>query len=172
MKIFVINGYPGAGKNLFTSLCNQHANVFVQDIITSDPVKRAFQELGWKGEKTPEIRDGMALMMEVTNKLFDTSFNYVNRELNKLTLKNQRDDSIWAFIHCREPENIKRYVDAYDAKTVYIARASQRPGPEIVNKSDKNVAYYKYDYIIDNNYGIPELQEEVKKFVYKIWEDK
>lgn len=159
MKVFVINGYPGAGKDTFVNYCKDFYPQTI-NIITSQPVQNIFKDLGWEGAKTPEIRKALAELKEDTDELFDTSFRYVKNNIEWM-----EDDHIYkysVFIHCREPKNIKRYVEAYEAKAIFIA--SDRHD-KITNPSDRDVANYKYDIVIDNNGTLDELREKAREFV-------
>ena len=72
------------------------------------------------------------------------SFNSIKDAVSKF----YSDDNEIMFIHIREPEEIKRAVNSFNAKTLLI----KRDGQEIIktNYSDANVENYNYDYIIEN----------------------
>lgn len=67
------------------------------------------------------------------------------------------------FIHTREPEEIQRYVDYYDAITLCIRRPSVENN-EQSNHADANVYNYDYECYIDNDGTLEELKEKVKDF--------
>ena len=67
------------------------------------------------------------------------------------------------FIMCREPDEIIRFVNDFDAVTVLI----ERNGVKIPdNDSDKGVYDYGYDYVIENNGTVNDLKEAARNFVY------
>ncbi len=158
LRIFVINGYPQSGKDTFAQFCSEvHPNT--HQLWTSTPVKDAFTLLGWKGEKTPEVRKGMSDMMDLSERLFDGPFQYIKKELEKIQTA---QPNALVFIHSREPHNIKRYEEAYDAESILVMREKQQ---ELSNHADREVYLYKYDYIIDNHGSLAELREKAHAFV-------
>ena len=87
----------------------------------------------------------------------DMAFNSIKDAIN--IFKNSDDEIM--FIHIREPEEIKRAVDAFKAKSLLI----KRDGYDniMTNESDANVENYDYDYIIYNK-SIEQLEDEAQKF--------
>ena len=86
---------------------------------------------------------------------------------NALELMGKNEADI-VFVDCREPEEIKRFVEDYDALTVLVQRG------EVVlygNHADDNVENYQYDVIIDNSRGLDELMQEATIFVETFVED-
>ena len=73
------------------------------------------------------------------------------------------DEGQVLFLHIREPKEIKRVVNEFKAKSILIVRDSVTH--IISNVSDKNVFDYHYDFVIENNGTIENLQEKVKQFV-------
>ena len=71
-------------------------------------------------------------------------------------------DAAAMFIHCREPEEIKRFVKDYNATTILVERNNVEQC--LSNHADKNVLSYNYDIIINNSRGLTELEEEAKIF--------
>ena len=67
------------------------------------------------------------------------------------------------FLHIREPENIARAVMAFGAKSLLVKRS----GLENItsNYSDANVDNYDYDFVIENNGGLNELELSAFEFV-------
>lgn len=58
IKVVVINGAPGAGKDKFIELCASiaHPSNLIHNFSTVDKVKEIARIVGWNGEKTPEAR--------------------------------------------------------------------------------------------------------------------
>lgn len=71
------------------------------------------------------------------------------------------------FIYCREPEEIKKYVDFFDAVTLLIDKKPTNIA-ELSNDSDKMVMNYYYNYIIDNNGTLDMLHESAETFLKEI----
>lgn len=167
MKIFVINGFPGAGKDTFVDFCIE-AWEGVYQLWTSTPAKEAFKLLGWNGEKTPEARNGLAWTMDIAERLFDSSFSHIKKELEKI--QKERSDAI-VFIHCREPENIRRYEAVYDAESILIVReykeyhSIEMEAKRFSNHADSNVNNHKYHHIVYNNSDFSVLRDKAVEFL-------
>lgn len=82
----------------------------------------------------------------------------------KLTCQqyNLEPEKFYLFIHCREPKEIQRIVNTYNAKTLLIKR-----GELVVtsNHADANVNDYNYDFVINNNGSLEELRDKAKLFM-------
>ena len=73
------------------------------------------------------------------------------------------------FIHIREPEEIKRVVDLFKAKSLLIKRIGQKLITS--NNSDASVENYDYDYIIENT-TLKEYENKAKKFIEDLKNDR
>lgn len=163
MKIFVINGYPGSGKDEFVRLCAQHSKIPVVNYVTSTPAKLALHLLGWRGEeKTPEIRKALADLMELSETLFNGVIAATEAKLIR-AMEDYGDNCI-VFIHCREPRNIDYYREKHGAVTVFINRDDTKQ-KRFSNESDANVENYEYDIVIQNNKSLKMLEQKAVYFV-------
>ena len=163
MKVIIINGYPESGKDTFVKLVQKAVgeNISVSEIWSSTPAKTALQELGWNGEdKTPEVRKALAYLMDLSEAMFNGSARYIQREVKLRSIWGRKNNII--FIHCREPKNIRTYKTLLAAKTLLIRRDIPRI---FSNERDSGVENYAYDYYIDNNGSLENLETEAKKFV-------
>ena len=77
----------------------------------------------------------------------DSPYNIIKRRIRIVEHGYPNEDKI-IFIHCREPDEISRFVEDMNAITIFIDRNMH---DSISNSSDANVLDYHYDYIIDNN---------------------
>lgn len=170
LKVIVINGLPGSGKDTFVEMMDM-AKKFevVYNLHTSDPVKEALMCLGWDGKiKTPQVRDLLAWLLEKSNEVFDTSFEYLLDKVKGYYLSGNKDMIL--FVHSREPHNIKRIVERFKAMTILIVRDNiELEG--ITNNSDKNVANYVYDKIIYNNGTKENLYDEACNLLKELRRD-
>lgn len=85
---------------------------------------------------------------------------------NKIKEFVRNDEGQVLFLHIREPEEIKRVVDEFEAKTILVVRDSVIKITS--NVSDKNVFDYHYDVVIENNGTVEDLKERVKQFVNEV----
>ena len=83
-------------------------------------------------------------------------FKIICDEVDKL---NNKYNTI--FIHCREKEEIEKFVNKHNAIAVLIKRDCIKPAN---NFADMNVNDYKYDLVIENNKDIYDLEHSAEVF--------
>ena len=153
--IVIINGTGGSGKDTFVSFVSKYNKVY--NFSSIDKVKEIAKEVGWDGGKTEKDRKFLSDLKKLTTEYNDMAFNSIKDAVNKF---NNTDEEIM-FMHIREPEEVDRAKNAFNAKTLLI----KREGLDLIksNFSDANVENYDYDYII-NNTTLEELEENAKNF--------
>ena len=67
------------------------------------------------------------------------------------------------FIMCREPKEIERF-KKFGAKSILIRRPAVECEQQS-NHADKEVLNHKYDYIIENDGTLKDLQKKAKEFL-------
>ena len=83
--------------------------------------------------------------------------------------KSSTDEDI-LFLHIREPEEIKRAVQEFNAITILVKRDNI---PHITsNLADDRVFNYDYDIVIDNNSTEADLKEVANIFVTDVLQNK
>lgn len=170
MKIFVINGSASSGKDQFVKFIKQNSKNKCFNWSTIDKVKKITRKhFGWNAEKTEDSRLFLSEVKKIWSEFNDGPFthmsNKIDRHHSKLIKKHKRE--VIYFIHCREPEEIQKFVEKYADKcsTILI----KRKGIEIPNNnSDKNVHDYQYDYVIENNEDLTVLETKAKSFLNEI----
>lgn len=167
--IIVINGKPQSGKDTFVELFKKNVdeNETVYNISTIDISKEVLKFLsqGNKSivdEKPAYVRDFLSEFKELSDRYFNTSFNYVDEQIKKL--QHSKNKNTFLFVHCREPENIKKLAETYKNVTTLLIRNSAKDMIETTNSSDSNVYNYDYDYEIENNDGLEDIEKESLKF--------
>ena len=162
-KIVVINGTGGCGKDTFVLFCSKYASVY--NFSSIDKVKEVAKVIGWSGSKSEKDRKFLADLKKLTTDYNDMAFKSIIDAVN--IFKNSKDEIM--FIHIREPEEIKRVVDKFGAKSLLIKRAGQ----ELIksNASDANVENYDYDYIIENT-TLEEYENKAINFIKELGNDK
>ena len=153
-QIVIINGTGGCGKDTFVSFVSKYKRVY--NFSSIDKVKEIAKLIGWNGGKTDKDRKFLSDLKKLTTEYNDMAFNSIKDAIN--IFKNSDDEIM--FIHIREPEEIKRAVDAFKAKSLLI----KRDGYDniMTNESDANVENYDYDYIIYNK-SLEQLEDEAQK---------
>lgn len=167
--IFIINGSGGVGKDKFVELVSVELNDrlkrfhTVENFSSVDKVKEIAKEIGWDGGKSEKDRKFLSDLKILVSNYCDMPFKTMR---NKVKEFYNSEKSEFLFLHIREPEEIKRAVDEFHARTILIVRNSV--AHITTNISDKNVFSHKYDYIIQNNETIEELAEKAKQFIQEV----
>lgn len=162
MKIFIVNGTGGSGKTTFEKMVENIAkqnNYNVKIISTIDYVKQIAKTLGWDGGKALNDRRFLSDLKDALTRWKDIPYQKIKETLETFKLEQEVDA---VFVDCREPEEIKRFVNDYNAITILVQR-----GSTIIygNHADDNVNNYQYDIVIDNSRGLDELNQEAQLFV-------
>lgn len=162
MKIFIVNGTGGSGKTTFEKMVENIAkqnNYNVKIISTIDYVKQIAKTLGWDGGKALNDRRFLSDLKDALTRWKDIPYQKIKETLEAFRLEQEVDA---VFVDCREPEEIKRFVNDYNAITILVQR-----GSAIIygNHADDNVNNYQYDIVIDNSRGLDELNQEAQLFV-------
>jgi hypothetical protein len=157
LKLVLINGYPGSGKDTFVELCEKFAEIW--EAHSSDPAKQALRDLGWDGEKSEKIRAVLAYLVKISY-----AFNKPQEYLKDIIDVAKICGKEIVFYHVREPENLAKFKQIYpNAVTLFIDRDIARA--EYSNASDNNVENFDYDVVIPNNGDLIELEGYAKSFM-------
>lgn len=175
MRIVILNGHAGSGKDSFCEICHEKLRDYCGSISTIDGIKTLARAAGWLGEKTPEIRKFLCDLKEMTTKLWDYPHQQALHDLRvferNIEIYGGDPNKAVVFIHCREPEEIARFKQELGAITLFISRDSAKE-IEPSNTADANVENYDYEYYISNNGTFDELKEKAYEFLDKIFDPK
>ena len=168
MKVIIINGAAGSGKDTFANMCINNNNGAGVIISMADAAKSIAQFCGWNGEKTPKNRKFLSNLKDLIDEWGDMSFKFVEKSISSLFKDGRKNSDGWLiFIMSREPNDIKRLKERFNAHTIYISnyKAEQVCA---TNHADANVKCFSYDEYIDNNGSLEELNLESKNFIERI----
>ena len=186
-KVVIINGKPQSGKDTFCKYaqgyCDDDESANTLIISSVDPLKEMLTQLGWDGTKTNKIREMLMDMKQlwVQNQDGPTMFLFNNiLEFHKACTG---EDNI-VFVHIREPEEIKKLVNALtgfesmgiDVISLLVIRKGGEDTPNQpaeTRRSDDEalINSYEYDVTINNDEDLIKLQELAAEFVDKLLED-
>ena len=110
-KVFIINGSGGVGKDTFVDFVSKY--VSVKNVSSVDEVKHFAFMLGWNGEKDEKGRKLLSDLKDLLTEYDDRPFEYLKRSVEEF--KNSRYDE-FCFLHIREPEEIQRTKEEFNAK--------------------------------------------------------
>ena len=166
-KIFVQNSVGGSGKDTWASLLNKYIPTYKYSIIALP--KQAAKILGWDGGKTERDRRFLSDVMDLSTEYNDAPFRDVLSIV--ADFKNNLIEDEVLIIDMRDPRDIARAVEMFGAETILI----KNPRVEKIesNHADANVENYDYDYIIENNGTLEQLENVAKFFAREIvcWSD-
>ena len=162
----MINGSGGVGKDTFVELVSIELNNILKRFHTVvnfssvDKVKEIAREIGWDGGKSEKDRKFLSDLKKLSGEFCDMPFQSMKSKVDEF---NKDENGQILFLHIREPEEIKRVVREFEAKTVLITRDTVKH--IVSNISDMNVFNYNYYYVINNSGTIEDLKEKVKQFL-------
>lgn len=157
-QVFVINGTGGAGKDTFVKLVSGYVPSI--NFSSIDRIKEIARQIGWTGTKTEKDRKFLSDLKQLAADFCDMPFKSLEKEVEEFYGNSNKDKFL--FLHIREPQEIKRAVHKFNAKTILITR--EAAGVIISNKSDRDVFNYVYDFLIENNGTLEELGKKAEEF--------
>ena len=163
MKIILINGAGGVGKDTFVEICQRMMDKDkILNISTVDLIKQAAKILGWNEQKDEKGRKFLSDLKDLATEYSDLSVSYISKTI----LQAQEDGTEAIFVHCREPEELARLKERFDAITLLIK--NNRVKPIESNHADRDIEQYEYDFVIENNEGLLELTKKAADFIKEI----
>lgn len=161
-KILIVNGHPKSGKTEFELSIAKIKKSMIRSSI--DCVKElAMKYFSWTGIKDEETRKFLSML----KKMLSDNFDYIFLDISKTVQEFYKDvNAEILMVDSREPEEIERFKNCFHAVTVFIQ--NDRCEKINSNESDANVENYKYDYYIDNNGTLEDLEKTVCEFVNKL----
>lgn len=168
MRVIVVNGEPQSGKSTFENYCFALNPIYVRIFSSIQPIKEIAQQCGWNGAKEPKDRKFLAdlkqLLIEYNNFPFNQIVNYI--ELQKRWMENRDYDGnkLIFFIDVREPSEIQKLRDKYNAQIILIERATAN---SLDNSADKKENFNRdlYDMVISNNGTLEQLEAQAREFM-------
>lgn len=123
MKIYIMNGQGGAGKDTFQNMIiKEMKDKKITKISMVDYVKSfASDYLNWNGEKDLKSRKMLSDLKDLLDSWDDVSFKDVSSSIE--ILKEENYDIV--FIDARHPKDIERLVNEFNAETILIVRDNE-----------------------------------------------
>ena len=173
MRIVVINGAGGAGKDLFVAFCASHLGTDkVKNYSTVDYVKAVAAGIGWDGTKDDKNRKFLSNLKKILTEWDDIPYRKTKLEIEDFQDKMNKlggkySENCVMFIHCREPEEIDRLAKDFKAHTLLVSRKSAEE-KNWKNLSDQSVFDYPYDFIVVNEGSLEDLRDSAKTLLEEL----
>ena len=162
-KVYITNGSGGNGKDTFAEFLRKYISVFKYSSI--DLVKEMYEGIGIdRNSKDEKKRKLYSDTKDMLTKYDDIPFKDIASVVTDF--KNNKIEDEVLLIDIREPEEIGRAVETFGAEAILI----RNPNVEKIesNHADANVENYNYDYIIENDGTLEQLDMMAKFFVREI----
>lgn len=169
VKVIIVNGKPGSGKTTFEQACQKYA--WDEEIIAIEStvtfVKDIAQQCGWDGTKTPRNRKFLSDLKDLLTEWDDVPFKKI---AERVEYYGNMEGGHFLFVDCREPKEIEKLKQAFNATTLLIRRESSE-SEETSNHADAEVLNYDYDVTIFNNTTLENLKIAAYTFMNKMREE-
>lgn len=166
-QIIVVNGFPGCGKTSFENFCIKKLAPYGDIYSTVDFVKQIAEKCGWKGEKDLKARKFLSDLKDLLTEWNDIPFKKTESRAvkfsNELAAYGLYNDA-YLFVDCREPKEIQRFCDELGAVSLLIRRPGNEP-LKASNHADANVLDYHYDFVIENDGDLDDLEVKADEFL-------
>lgn len=158
-QVFVINGSAGVGKDTFVGIVGERIGICAMSSI--DIIKKIAYQCGCINKETEKDRKFLCDLKRLCSEYNDLPFRCIEKEV-KYFLENS-DFGEMMFLHIREPEEIKRAKEQFNAHTILIRRDCIKHITS--NDADKNVFNYEYDTEINNSGSLDSLIQKAEEFI-------
>lgn len=166
--IIVINGAAGSGKTTFAELCCAQVAPFGLNVSTVDFVKHLATECGWDGTKTAANRKFLSDLKQLLVGWGDVPYHKTIEAIEQwergMAAYGVENPDTMIFVHCREPEEITKFVERNGARTLRIIRPDVE-GVAASNASDANVGNFVYDDVIMNDGSLDDLTKKAAAYI-------
>lgn len=161
-QVIVLNGVGHSGKDSFCDFLSKYIPTYHYSIAALP--KEAAKILGWDGDKREKDRRFLSDIVDLSTEYNDAPF----QDLVSIVadFKNNKIETELLVIDIRDPKDIARAVETFDAKSVLI----RNPKVESIetNHADRDVENYNYDYVIDNDETLEDLDRKAEEFAKEL----
>ena len=163
-KVFILNGVGASGKGTFVDYLNKYIPILYYSIATLP--KEAATILGWNGGKTEKDRKFLSDIVDISTKYNDAPFKDVVSLVTDF--RNSKDYSEYdaMIVDMRDPKDIARAVKAFGAETILLRNPNVTKIES--NHADRDVENYNYDYIIENDGTLKQLEKMAMLFSMQV----
>ena len=160
-KIYILNGVGTSGKGEFVSRVAKYIPTIQYSII--DMIKEVAETLGWQYGKSEKDRKFLSDLMDLSSEYNDMPYQDVSGLVGAFNSELPEEVLI---IDMRDPKDIARAVKDFGAETILIRNPNVKKIQ--TNHADANVEEYEYDYIIENDGTLNQLDKVAKLFCHDV----
>lgn len=165
-RTIIINGPANTGKDEIAKIAKKILDIPVYNISSITPVMEIAKLMGWDGKKDERSRELLSNLKDLWVEFNNGPINQLVKTVDEIDDRYNPPDPYLIFVHIREPEEIEKFKTNYpDTTTVLVKRDSIET---YNNRADSFVNEYNYDYIIENNGTLVELEESVRTLLKDI----
>lgn len=163
MKVVLINGSGGSGKDTVVELVTSYLRdkYDVKNTSTIDEVKNIARMMGWDYNKDEKGRQFLADLKDAWTRYNNgANMKIYNDILEWEEFETIMPKEIIMFIHVREPESIKWFIENLSPHNIPVCSLIvKRAGiEEFFNNADKNVENFEYDITLINDSDLKNLE--------------
>ena len=169
ITVVVINGAGTSGKDTFidkfSEVCYEAGREFLPYRFSSvDTIKTSAKLIGWDGVKDDKGRRLLSDLKDAMTRYNDAPFKYMENKVHVYErLCKENNTHGFLFFHIREPQEIQKMVEKFNAVSLLVVRDSVFLD-NFTNHADKNVYDYDYDYQVFNNGTLDDLKNSAREF--------
>jgi len=164
--IFIVNGYPGSGKDTFIDIIKKKLNSeghFVHKSSYVTAIKEVAEKIGWNGKKDER---GRKLLADICKASTDYNNFLLDNLYFTLRYTGEHNNLSFLFWIVRDPNVIKKIKKDYpETKTIIIKRENLK---NFDNCADKNINEIEYDIVIENNGTMKDLEDSCELFIKNV----
>lgn len=166
MRVVIINGCGGVGKDTVVEIAQKYLPFPVENISVIQRVKAVAGLFGWTGEKSAKDRRLLSDLKDTWQRYNDTPRRWVISAVNDFKDRGETD---LVFVHARNPEDIRYLSNIFEPTIEVTTLLVRRPG--IIwygNDADDRVENYNYEHYLENDGDLDMLEKKVLKFLWGI----
>lgn len=170
MKIIIVNGYGGSGKDTFENYVISYANTYKYKVNKTSMIeytKEQAKKLGWTGGKTLADRRFLSDLKDSLTRWNDSPFEDIQSKIRSCKMCNYT----LLFIDAREPEDIDRIKLIDPNVSTLLVKRQETDNIVYGNHADDCVLNYAYDWVIENNGSLDDLKASAELWFDKILEE-
>jgi hypothetical protein len=180
-KMILLNGPMESGKDKFIELCENMLgkSCLIKNLSTINPVNAKLMELGWDGVTKDKVYRDLASKMKQAWNHWDKTGGPTYRVLQEANTwyqyyPHKESKNVLIFIHSREEQEFYELIDIFREGNYNYSSLFIMSNRRIVDKNDNPSDYNTlnmcemYEYCIDNNGTIEQLEQKAIDFLIDI----